>query len=133
MLVGFGTSVKTQSKPKPSAFPTKKALTDAKSLAAGKAIFENQASLCVTCHRPDLGGVVGPNLTDDFWLHGCGVTDVMKSIRQGYPVQGMMPYGGGKPINEADLHRLASYVLSRRGSAPVRPKPRDPARDKPCK
>src|SRR5437868_4286573 len=39
-------------------------LTDADSLAKGRAIFESTRSGCFTCHRPDLGGMVGPNLTD---------------------------------------------------------------------
>jgi cytochrome c oxidase cbb3-type subunit 3 len=51
------------------------ALTDAASLDKGRAIFENAASLCSSCHRPDLGGLVGPNLTDTGWLHGCSVND----------------------------------------------------------
>ena len=49
------------------------ALTDAASLAKGKAIFEGPENVCSSCHRPDLGGLVGPNLTDDYWLHGCSM------------------------------------------------------------
>ena len=61
------------------------ALTDASSLEKGRAIFESTGSLCSSCHRPDLGGLVGPNLTDEGWLHGCGLNDVMTSVRTGYP------------------------------------------------
>ena len=45
-------------------------LTDAGSLEKGAAIFEGSRNLCHACHRKDLGGVIGPNLTDDRWLHG---------------------------------------------------------------
>lgn len=110
-----------------------KPLTDAKSLAAGKAIFESPASMCTTCHRPDLGGLVGPNLTDADWLHGCGATDIVKSIRTGYPDKGMVPFGGGKKLSDAELLQLASYILSKRGSNPAAPKAKDPVRDKACK
>jgi cytochrome c oxidase cbb3-type subunit 3 len=108
------------------------ALTDAASLEKGRAIFESPASLCSSCHRPDLGGLVGPNLTDEAWLHGCSISDVTTSIRAGYPVKGMLPFGGGAPLDEEQLRQLASYVLSKRGSAPATPKPIDPERDKPC-
>src|SRR3954463_10682082 len=53
------------------------ALADEASLAKGKAIFEGKDNVCFSCHRDDLGGLVGPNLTDDFWLHGCSMGDVV--------------------------------------------------------
>jgi cytochrome c oxidase cbb3-type subunit III len=108
------------------------ALTDQASLATGKSIFESPTSLCSSCHRPDLGGLVGPNLTDDRWLHGCSAGEVMTSIRTGYPVRGMLPYGGGAALSEVQLRQVASFVLSRRGSRPLNPKPIEPARDKAC-
>ncbi len=138
LAVGRPAAMQTTAKKAPAPAPAKaaptgkKALTDTKSLAAGKAIFERPTSLCITCHRNDLGGVVGPNLTDGFWLHGCSVNELMKSVRGGYPVQGMLPYGGGPALSETEVHQVVSYILSKRGSAPPRPKPRDPARDKPC-
>jgi cytochrome c oxidase cbb3-type subunit 3 len=107
-------------------------LTDAPSLDKGRAIFENQASLCSSCHRPDLGGLVGPNLTDAGWLHGCSVNEVMTSIRTGYPTRGMLPFGGGTPLSDEQLRQLSSYVLSKRGSLPPAPKPADAEREKSC-
>src|SRR5690606_3917558 len=68
------------------------ALTDAASLEKGRAIFEGESNVCASCHRPDLGGLVGPDLTDDLWLHGCSVGEVMESIRTGYPTRGMLTY-----------------------------------------
>lgn len=108
------------------------ALTDPASLEKGQAIFEGPDNVCFSCHRKDLGGLVGPNLTDDQWLHGCAVDDVVKSIATGYPLKGMMPYGVGKPLTEEQVLQVASYVLSKRGSAPPAPKPIDPERDKTC-
>ena len=108
------------------------ALTDAESLEKGRTIFTSQTSLCQSCHRPDLGGLVGPDLTDERWLHGCAPGEVMHSIATGYPPRGMLPYGGGPRLSETELLQLASYVLSRRGSRPVNPKAPDPARDKTC-
>jgi cytochrome c oxidase cbb3-type subunit III len=108
------------------------AFTDAPSLEKGRAIFESPSSLCSSCHRPDLGGLVGPNLTDHGWLHGCRLNDVMTSIRTGYPTRGMLPFGGGTPLSDEQLRQLASYVLSKRGALPAAPKPADPERDKAC-
>jgi cytochrome c oxidase cbb3-type subunit 3 len=109
------------------------ALTDAASLAKGKALFEGPENVCSSCHRPDLGGLVGPNLTDDYWLHGCSVQEVITSITTGYPLKGMLPFGTGKPLNDEQLVLVASYVLSRRGGEAPNPKPVEPERDKVCR
>jgi cytochrome c oxidase cbb3-type subunit III len=108
-------------------------LRDADSLDKGKAIFEGQTNLCVSCHRADLGGLVGPNLTDDLWLHGCDAASIVKSITTGFPARGMLPYGSGARLDQTQLAQVASYVLSRRGSNPASPKAPDPARDKTCR
>jgi cytochrome c oxidase cbb3-type subunit III len=107
-------------------------LTDGPNLAKGRAIFENTDNVCSSCHRPDLGGMVGPNLTDDHWLHGCSVQEVVVSIKNGYPLKGMMPFGTGKPLNDEQLLQLASYVISKHGSSPANPKPIDAGRDVVC-
>jgi cytochrome c oxidase cbb3-type subunit 3 len=107
-------------------------LIDADSLAKGRAIFESSRNACFTCHRPDLGGLVGPNLTDDHWRHGCSLHDVMTDIRTGFPAMGMMPFGIGQPLTDDQLLQLASYVLSKRGTSPPNPKPLEADRDKPC-
>jgi cytochrome c oxidase cbb3-type subunit 3 len=107
-------------------------LTDEDNLAKGKAIFESQRSLCVSCHRADLGGLVGPNLTDDRWLHGCKVEELMKNVSTGFPTKGMLPYGSGQRLDRDELLQVVSYVMSRRGSNPPNPKAADAARDKAC-
>jgi cytochrome c oxidase cbb3-type subunit 3 len=116
-----------------SAAVTLAALNDPASLAAGKAIFDGADNVCYSCHRPDLGGMIGPNLTDDKWLHGCSADAVVTSIKTGYPVKGMMPFGTGKMLTDQQALQLASYVLSRRGSQPADPKPVEPERDVDCK
>jgi cytochrome c oxidase cbb3-type subunit 3 len=108
-------------------------LTDPASLAAGRAIFEGPDNVCYSCHRPDLGGMIGPNLTDDRWLHGCGIEHIVQSIKTGYPVKGMMPFGTGKTLTDQQVLQVASYVLSKRGSNPPNPKPSEPDRDADCK
>jgi cytochrome c oxidase cbb3-type subunit 3 len=115
-----------------AAHATVAVLTDGPSLVKGKALFEGPDNVCFSCHRADLGGLVGPDLTDSLWLHGCSIGDVVASIKTGYPARGMLPYGVGKPLTDEQVQQVASYVLSRRGSNPPNPKPIDPERDKAC-
>jgi len=109
------------------------ALTDAESLAQGRAIFEGAENVCASCHRPDLGGLIGPDLTDDRWRHGCSVQAVVASIKVGYPLQGMMPFGTGKALDDDQVLKVASYILSKHGSMPPAPKPVDPQLDTACR
>lgn len=107
-------------------------LTDGASLQRGKEIFEGTDALCATCHRADLGGQVGPNLTDEYWLHGCSLKDVMTSIMTGYPDKGMLPYGSTNKLSDDDLQKVASYIISMHGTNPADPKPIDVERDVKC-
>ena len=53
-------------------------LADADGIAAGKALFTTS---CVACHMADGGGGIGPNLTDEYWIHGGGLNDIYKTIK----------------------------------------------------
>jgi cytochrome c oxidase cbb3-type subunit 3 len=83
---------------------------DAQTLAEGKKVF---VSTCAPCHGAEGQGVVGPNLTDPFWLHGGKPTAIHTSITHGYPEKGMRAWG---PILGAGRVRsVAAFVLSIRG------------------
>lgn len=107
-------------------------LTDSESLEKGKDIFNGPENVCATCHREDLGGMVGPDLTDDYWLHGCSIEEVAASIVSGFPDKGMVPYGSGIKLGDLQLMQVASYIVSMRGSKPVNPKPAEEGRDVLC-
>jgi cytochrome c oxidase cbb3-type subunit 3 len=97
-------------------------LTDAASIAAGKTIFTTN---CVACHRPDAGGQIGPNLTDDMWINGGGIKNVFNTIMEGgRDGKGMVSWKA--TIKPSDIQKVASYVLSLQGSKPVNPKPTEP-------
>ena len=113
--------------PAPVAF-----LTDHDELAKGKAIFESSRSMCKTCHREDLGGVIGPNLTDEKWLHGCSPADLVQNVMTGFPSKGMMAFGSGQYLSRDEVLQVVSYIGSKRGSNPPNPKAPEPARDKDC-
>ena len=46
-------------------------------------------TLCAPCHRADGGGLVGPNLCDDYWMHGSNYVDNVKTIITGIPEKGL--------------------------------------------
>lgn len=94
-------------------------LTDKESLDAGKEIFTTN---CAACHRADGGGQIGPNLTDDHWILGGGIKEVFHTISNGgRDGKGMVSWktNGMKP---KDIQKVASYILSLRGSNPKDPK-----------
>jgi cytochrome c oxidase cbb3-type subunit III len=107
------------------------ALTDAESLEKGRELFEG-AHLCAACHREDLGGLVGPNLADDLWIHGCTPAAIATNIATGFPTLGMLPYGSGSALSDDELLLVTSYILSKRGTNPPDPREADPAREVPC-
>jgi cytochrome c oxidase cbb3-type subunit 3 len=69
--------------------------------------------MCSPCHGPAGQGVVGPNLTDRFWLHGSAPTAIHTSITGGFPDKGMPPWG--KMLGPTRVRSLAAYVLSLKG------------------
>ena len=92
-------------------------LNDAASLGSGKLIYMDN---CAACHGRAGEGGVGPNLTDDYWLHMGGIKDIFKTIKYGWPEKGMKAWQqdlGAKQINE-----VASYVKSLYGSKPANAK-----------
>lgn len=119
------------SRPKAAGPATLVALTDPESLQKGQAIFEG-ASLCHACHRKDLGGMVGPNLTDNLWVHGCSPTEMVKNVTTGFPPLGMLPYGSGQKLTDEQLLQVVSYIISKQGTNPVNPRAVNPDREKAC-
>jgi cytochrome c oxidase cbb3-type subunit 3 len=77
----------------------------------GKQVF---ATTCVACHRADGGGVVGPNLTDDFWIHGGAPDKVFKTISLGVPDKGMPAWG--PQLGPDRVRAVTAYVISLRGT-----------------
>lgn len=79
-------------------------------------------SKCASCHGPELGGLIGPNLTDTHWLHGKGTRlDILKVVREGAPEKGMPPWG---PVMKKDeLYAVTAFILSKKGTNPAGAKP----------
>ena len=92
---------------------TVKLLTDAGDISAGNNIFQ---TVCAACHGKLGEGVVGPNLTDNYWLHGGEVKDIFKTIKYGWPEKGMKSWKDD--YSPLQLAQLTSYIKSIHGTNP---------------
>lgn len=77
---------------------------------AGRATFEQ---FCVACHLPDASGSVGPNLTDNYWLHGGQPLQILNTVMNGVPEKGMAAWGN--QLGPIRVQQVVSYVLTLKG------------------
>jgi cytochrome c oxidase cbb3-type subunit 3 len=75
-------------------------------LAAGEKIYK---ASCVACHGDKGQGGVGPNLTDNYWIHGGDIQSVFKTIKYGVPDKGMRAWQS--EIKPGDMQAVSSYIL----------------------
>jgi cytochrome c oxidase cbb3-type subunit 3 len=92
-------------------------LADAAGIAEGKALYTQS---CIACHAADGGGGIGPNLTDEFWIHGGSMNNIYKTIKIGYPEKGMQSWES--MYSPVQMKNLASFVKSLKGTKPAVPK-----------
>lgn len=88
-------------------------LKDSGSLQEGKEIF---VSKCSVCHGRQAEGLVGPNLTDDYWIHGGSIKDIFKVVKYGVPSKGMITWQN--QLSPLQIQEVSSYVLSLHGTNP---------------
>ncbi|MBI3556273.1 MAG: c-type cytochrome [Deltaproteobacteria bacterium] len=103
----------------PSLFPEMPKLvayqTSAEKLAVGKTVFQNR---CVSCHGDKGQGLIGPNLTDDYWIHGDGkIGAIAKVVHDGVLDKGMPPWV--TLLTDEELYSVTAYVKSLRGTNPA--------------
>ena len=92
-------------------------LTAESALQEGQQLFNKH---CAVCHQKDGGGSVGPNLTDQYWLHGNKIGDIFSTIKYGVPEKGMISWQD--QLNPKQMQKVASYVKSMEGTTPSDPK-----------
>ncbi|MEN9598330.1 MAG: hypothetical protein RL596_641 [Bacteroidota bacterium] len=88
---------------------------------AGKMLFIKPGA-CATCHGENGSGMVngiagiGPNLTDEYWLHKGDIKSIFYSIKYGWPEKGMKSWKDD--YSPKQIAQLASFIKSLEGTNP---------------
>ena len=86
---------------------------DAAGVAVGKELYLKS---CVACHGQLCEGGVGPNLTDDYWIHGGSINDIFTPIKYGYPDKGMQSWQ--QQFSPKQMAQISSFIKTLRGTNP---------------
>lgn len=97
-------------------------MADAAGIEKGRVIY-NMA--CWACHGKAGEGGTGPNLSDAYWIHKGGLSDIYLSIKNGYPDKGMQSWE--KVYSKNEILYLSSYIKTMAGTNP--PGAKDPQGD----
>jgi len=91
---------------------------DERRLRAGRETF---ALRCVSCHLAEGQGLVGPNLTDAYWIHGKGgLVDIYTTVKVGVPEKGMISWES--QLSQDQILDVTAFVSTLRGTSPPNPK-----------
>ena len=86
---------------------------DSQKAEAGAVHYQAQ---CAACHGAEGQGLIGPNLTDDYWIRGGTNTDIYTVISKGSLEKGMPPWEAMyTPEQRAEL---VAYIRSLAGTNP---------------
>lgn len=91
----------------------------------GESAFEEGArifkSKCAACHGLKGQGMVGPNMTDSYWIHGDGsLGAIFNTVVHGVPEKGMISWQ--TQLSEEEMRDVTVYVHSLKGTSPKKPK-----------
>jgi len=92
-------------------------MLDAPEIAAGQKIFIEKCAACHEAHGGSKLGGVGPNLTDDYWIHGGSIKNIFTTIKYGWPDKGMISWKDQLSANQ--MAQVASFVKSLKGNNPA--------------
>lgn len=93
-------------------------VSDSAALAKGKEVY---VAKCAACHGPEMQGLIGPNLVDEYWIHGGKLVDIAVVVRKGVLDKGMPNWE--TQLKDAEIQSVTAYVYAARGSKPANPKP----------
>lgn len=88
-------------------------VNDANAIALGKTTF---AARCAACHGPAGGGIIGPNLTDEYWIHGGSLAEIHHTVSEGVTAKGMP--GWSKLLKPEELNAVVAYIATLEGTNP---------------
>lgn len=84
---------------------------------SGKSIYDAN---CAACHASDGGGGIGPNFTDEYWIHGGSINDIFRVVKYGVIEKGMIPWQD--QLSPEEMQNVSSYILTLVGTTPANPK-----------
>ena len=88
-------------------------LEDEAGIAQGAKIYKER---CIACHGAFGEGGIGPNMTDEYWLHGGGIKDVFKTVKYGVAGKGMQAWKDD--LTASQMHQVSSFILTLQGTNP---------------
>jgi cytochrome c oxidase cbb3-type subunit 3 len=94
-----------------ASIPTLQPSTDDTIIASGHDLYMKD---CAACHRADGGGLVGPDLTSNHWIHGSKFSDNVTVIWNGVPSKGMPTWSNS--LKASEIYAVASYIYTLRGA-----------------
>jgi cytochrome c oxidase cbb3-type subunit III len=86
-------------------------LTSADSIGKGQNIFKQK---CAACHGQKGEGLVGPNFTDNYWLHGGDIKSVFSTVKYGVTNKGMQAWQND--LSASEIQEVSSYIVSIAGT-----------------
>jgi cytochrome c oxidase cbb3-type subunit 3 len=95
---------------------------DASHIAAGSEQF---MTYCLPCHGDQGQGLIGPNLTDNYWIHGNDNEDLYNVITNGVVEKGMAPWAN--VLSPEQRAQVVAFIRSLAGTNP--PGAKDPQGD----
>jgi cytochrome c oxidase cbb3-type subunit 3 len=92
-------------------------MKDPAQLRLGSEIFKSN---CMACHGAQGQGVIGPNLTDAYWIHGGRPSQMARTVSGGVPDKGMPTWKGA--LGDTQIRQVVAFAVSLRGTRPPNPK-----------
>lgn len=90
---------------------------DSTEILNGKGVYDAN---CIACHGEHGEGLVGPNLVDEYWLHGGSLSDIFKVVKYGVPEKGMVSWE--KNLSSKNISEVSNYIMSLKGTKPANAK-----------
>lgn len=86
---------------------------DADLISKGASVYKNN---CASCHKDKGEGSIGPNLTDEYWLHGGSIQNIFATIKNGVPEKGMIAWNA--ILKPEEIRDVSFFIMSLKGSNP---------------
>lgn len=87
------------------------AALSADSISSGKEVYDSK---CMFCHGDKGQGLIGPNLTDDHWIHGGSMEEILHIINVGVVAKGMVAWEN--QLSEDERINLVAFIRSIQGT-----------------